>query len=162
MYRESVIFINHTDIHILWSINVIYLEFTNSPCKHFRFRNPRQYWRVENKFIKVLSFQLRSFYVDWITILSHVPINISWIFTTAFSQKNNSLGLKDFISNFLFNSFHTESPAILQYRVSIKSLCNFKNLLQRQLARYRRQICFMYSVVIKVSITLHFRYPVDE
>ena len=46
--------------------------------------------------------------------------------------------------------------------VSIKSLYNFKNLLHRQLMRHLRQTCFMYSVVIKVSITLRFRYPVDE
>ena len=42
------------------------------------------------------------------------------------------------------------------------SVYNFKNLLQRQSMRYLRQICSMYSVVIEVSITLHFRYPVDE
>ena len=28
--------------------------------------------------------------------------------------------------------------------------------------RYLRQICSMYSVVVKVFITLHFEYPVDE
>ena len=28
--------------------------------------------------------------------------------------------------------------------------------------RYLGQICSMYSVVIKVFVTLHFRYPVDE
>ena len=46
--------------------------------------------------------------------------------------------------------------------VSIKSLYNFKNLLQRQLTRYVRQVCSMYSVVIKIFVTLHFRYSVDE
>ena len=42
------------------------------------------------------------------------------------------------------------------YGVSIKSLYNCKNLLQRQLRRYLRQICSMCLVVIKVFITLHF------
>ena len=39
----------------------------------------------------------------------------------------------------------------------MKSLYNFKNLLQRQMMKYLHQICSMYSVVIKVFITLHFR-----
>ena len=46
--------------------------------------------------------------------------------------------------------------------VSLKSLYNIKNLLQRRLMRYLRQICSMYSVVIKVFIALHFAYLVDE
>jgi hypothetical protein len=38
---------------------------------------------------------------------------------------------------------------------SIKSLYNFKNILQRQLMRYLHQICCMYVAVIKVFITWH-------
>ena len=39
----------------------------------------------------------------------------------------------------------------------MKSLYIFKNLSQRQLMKYLHQNCSMYSVVIKVFITLRFR-----
>ena len=39
----------------------------------------------------------------------------------------------------------------------MKSLYNFKNLSQRQLMKYLHQNCSIYSVVIKVFITLRFR-----
>ena len=55
------------------------------------------------------------------------------------------------------HSTNFQTVLFSKYRVSIKSLYNFKNLLQRQLMRYLHQISSMYSVVIKVFITLHFR-----
>ena len=60
--------------------------------------------------------------------------------------------------------FQTKIRRILWsiYRVSIKSLYNFKNLLQQQLMRYLHQICSTYSVIIKVFITLHFRYLMNK
>ena len=38
----------------------------------------------------------------------------------------------------------------------------FQKFITKATDEILRQICSMYSVVIKVFITLHFRYPVDE
>ena len=63
------------------------------------------------------------------------------------------------------HSFQMDDRSWSLCRVSIKSLYNLKNILQRQLMRYLNQICSMYSVVIKAFnhiVFVYFRYPVNE